>query len=550
MSYDAIAYIPLIFTTVTAFLIFILLAVIKIRNTAKVSFISFFSAGLLAGACIYAVLNPGIFMYALIIACGTLLLIPYCVMLAFGKPKEKTGTKTKTEALEQNLPQEIIKDVKPEEISIIDKGINFMQLSSDIFEKENGYKELLDSINNEIIKVTNADGGAILLVDDFDDVITVKSFSGVFPPPYKLPQDLPHKEARVNANFKYAQFPLRDNIFGEIASSGKSELITDPKNDSRINENGPEDFLKLGSNIFIPLRLTGKDIVIGLVALSRNPSSQPFTEDDFNRAQELCSFAQTALRTHISFMEYNEHRELTKESDIAASIQSSLIPKKVPVYPGLSLGYYTSGTADIISDSFDIISARSDRTSFVLMDVAGKGMKSLIVMIMIRAMFRLIVNSKQTAGTILSWANKGICTETTIDHFASVALLNYDYTKRHIQFATSGNIPVYRFKTSTKEVLKVSHQGDPLGVEKSTNYRDIEFTADKGDIIVMFTDGLVEALNASGAQYSVQRLIECIKQNNALSGKEIADKIKKDIKSFIENEKLHDDQSLLVIKIQ
>ena len=100
--------------------------------------------------------------------------------------------------------------------------------SAEAFADEDGMSLLLNHINKTIRDEIKADGGAILLIDDFEDIIAVKSFDGDFPPPYKLPSDMPHKPIRVATSFKFATFPLRDNIFGEVAVSGKPELVTKP----------------------------------------------------------------------------------------------------------------------------------------------------------------------------------------------------------------------------------------------------------------------------------------------------------------------------------
>lgn len=549
MTSEAVSYIPLFATAGVAVIIGILITIIKIRNTAKVSFISYLALGVVVFACLYTIYHPGMLFYALLVLLAAVLLIPYCVMLAFGKPKAKEQ-KTEEEKTEEEKPEAIVEDIKPEDIDLIEKGRSFVTLAADSFSNKDGMQALLDNINSTCTSITKADGGAVLLVDEFDDLISVKSFFGDFPPPYRLPEDLPHKPLRVSTSFKYAQFPLRDNIFGEVATAGRAELITEPKLDDRIVENGPEDFLKLGSFIFIPLRLRGRDIVIGLLALSRNPGKEPFSDAEFGWTQTLAGFAESALKTLLSFKQYTDQQELTKEADIATNIQSTLLPKKLPPLPGISFGAYFEHTAGVCSDTYDVIPARTDRISFVLMDIAGKGMSSLLVITMLRAMLRLIVNTKQTAGTILSWANRGICSETNLDHFGSVALINYDPLNHKVELSTGGSIPVLRYNAAKQVVEKVSPTCEPIGVEKTTSYKDIEFTVSKGDIIISYTDGIVEALNSSGNQYSVGNLTNLVKANSNLTGKEIANLVKTDLKKFIGSESLHDDQSLLVLKIQ
>ena len=184
------------------------------------------------------------------------------------------------------------------------------------------------------------------------------------------------------------------------------------------------------------------------------------------------------------------------------------------------------------------------------MDVAGKGTNSFLVMSMLRAMIRLVVNTPQSAGTILSWANREICSEINFDHFASTALINFNPVKKTIQASAAGTTPILLYSSQKGNIEKKSVSCEPLGVEKTTSYRDIQFTVSQGDIIITYTDGLVEALNSTGKQYSTERLASVIKENCKLSGKEIASLVKTDIKKFIGSESLHDDQTLLLIKIQ
>ncbi|MCR5724152.1 MAG: SpoIIE family protein phosphatase [Treponema sp.] len=539
-------YVPLLTIAVIAVFLAVVLAIIKVRNTAKVSFISFLALAVLAFSCVNLIITSNLLYFTTALLLALALLIPYCLMLAFGKPKEKVLA---VQQVQQAAPKTVVEDLAPSEIKMLETGMNFIQTAGDSFSQEDGFQNLLDTINKAACTVTSADGGIVLVVDDFEDVIAVKSFNGEFPPPYKLPEDLPHKPLRVQTSFKFAQFALRDNIFGEVASAGKAELITSPKDDKRIYQNGPEEFLACGSYIFLPLKQG--DVVIGLLALSRNPSSQPFTETEYGWALTLSDFASTALKTRYRFQEYNDRQELTKESDIATDLQKQLIEKKLPPVAGLSVGSFIDQTAGVCSDYYDVIQARKDRISFVLMDVAGKGMNSLLIMVMIRAMLRLITNTTQSAGTILSWANRGICSEgNSIDHFASVALVNYDPVHKKFQMATGGSTPVYRFNAQAGTMEKLSVDSAPVGVEKTTAYKDFEFTGSSGDSIIVFSDGLIEALNSQGKQYSLSRLESVIKANYKLSGKDIVARVKDDIKKFLGTEKLHDDQTLLVIKIQ
>ena len=121
---------------------------------------------------------------------------------------------------------------------------------------------------------------------------------------------------------------------------------------------------------------------------------------------------------------------------------------------------------------------------------------------------------------------------------------------KKIQIATGGTTPILLYRAATNEIEKISDISDPVGVEKKTEYQDKDFSVEPDDIIITYTDGVIEAPNNRGIQYSKDRLLEVILANKHLSGKVIAEKVKNDIVRFTGLGSQHDDQTLLIIKIQ
>lgn len=555
---DTLAYIPLLFTAVCAFASIVMLLINIKHWNMGVFLLHLISSVFLCGGAVCTVIFPSVTLFAVAVAVATFLKT-IAVILQSVKEKRAKEEAAETERLEaerleiQQAAEKNAEETENQETDkyvhrLVESGREFMIQAANAFSDESGLNKLLDHANNALIRETKADGGVVLLLDDFDDVLVVKTLVGDFPPPYKLPEDLPHKIVRVETNFRFSQFPLNETIFGAVARSGKAELVTDPLSDSRIYQNETEDFLKCGTYIFLPLKI--RDTVIGVAALARNFASQPFTEDDFRVATVLADFMSTSIKVLYSYQEVVDHAELTKESGIACKLQKSLHPKLLPAIPMLSIGCYYNTAEGVCGDYYDVIPARKDRISFVVGDIAGKGMNSLMVMVMLRAMLRLTVNTTQSAGTILGWANRGIAGEINIDHFASIALINYDSTNNNIQIATAGDTPILHYSVASDTIEQVSETNEPVGVEKTTVYKDKDFTVQSGDIIVTYTDGVVETPNASGMQYSQERIMELVKKNKNLTGKEIADVIKSDITKFSESSHQHDDQTLLIIKVQ
>ena len=164
-------------------------------------------------------------------------------------------------------------------------------------------------------------------------------------------------------------------------------------------------------------------------------------------------------------------------------------------------------------------------------------------------MIRLVVNTKQSAGTILEWVNHGIAGESfSTDHFASCALINYNPVSHSFEFATGGTTPIFYYDSASAKFTKLSHSSEPIGVDKTSQYKNTIQNVKSGDILVTYTDGLVEALNEQGQQYTKESLLRVITEHHASSAKDIANLVKADIKKFSGTVSQHDDQSLLVIK--
>ncbi len=547
ISVDIYSYIPLLSASVLCVGIIAFLIVILVRKTAKVSTAFFIVTILMMIGMLYTVLHPSLIVLSFALFISTLVLLPYCILKGTAKPEERARDKKDTGPIKAGKRVNVVYDEI--ERGLLDVNKAFMDhATGGLSAPDGGLTQTLEYFGNQLIDLTHADGSMILLLDDFDDVISVKRLTGSFPPPYQLPDNIPHKQNRVEMSMKYAQFPLQGNIFGDIITKVSSELILEPTKDERIYQNENEDFLKLGSFIFVPLIVNNQ--AIGEIALSKDYGNDPFTDREFDIAKKLSDFIAIAIRSITNHNEIIERSSMDKEGEIAARIQKSLIPSKLPPLPGVSTGAFFNAADDICGDYYDLVIARKDRIAFIMADVTGKNMNSLVVMLMIRAMLRLIINTTQTAGTILSWANKGIAFENSIDHFASVSLLLYDSVNKKIQYSSGGTNPIFLYKESDKSFTKISDDFEPVGVEKETEYKGNSISVESGDIIVTCTDGIIEALNNDGAQYSFKSLEKVVKQNHSADGKDIANQIKNDIKNFCGSAVQHDDQSVLVIKIQ
>lgn len=432
--------------------------------------------------------------------------------------------------------------------NLLPLGNDFLLLTANAIRKRVTQQEIYDFVLEKMVSEAFADGGLLLIVDGIDEVLKTKSLRGIFQPPYQLPADVPPQRNRVETSLKYAQFEFKGNIFADIARTAQPLLVKDATTDERIFINGDEFFLKAGSYLFLPLIRMGQ--VIGLVSLSRSFGSPAFTESDLEICEILAGYCSTSIHIVDSLEEEVEKDTIANEKEIASNIQKLLLPIKFPNFPEIDSGVYFQAASGICSDYYDIIRTANDKIFFVMLDVAGKSIQASIVMIMIRSLLYLTTNTNQSVEKILDWINKGVTKKIGIDHFAGLALVQYNPLDKKLYYAGAGNMSISIFRTTEQKFERVFQNTDAIGIDLNSRYEIAETTMKKEDILMLYTDGAIEALDRRGDSFSLPRVYEIVGTNAKKPANDIAKDLKKAYDEFTEGVANHDDRSVLVVKIK
>ena len=240
---------------------------------------------------------------------------------------------------------------------------------------------------------------------------------------------------------------------------------------------------------------------------------------------------------------------MEREVDIAAQIQQRLLPAKLPRLPRASLAVHSLPAHGVSGDYYDAIPLDGDRVALVICDVAGKGIPAAMVMVMIRSIVHLLVGPGRDAAGILTGINQGITGRIDIDHFATIGVLVYDQTRREAQYANAAHLPLMVFRRRTATLHKLDASGLPIGVERDACYEQKHFTVEPGDCLVLCTDGIVEAMNPDGQQYSLGRLKTVIERGAGPQAEKLVEEIRSDVARHVGAARQHDDQTLLLLHV-
>ncbi len=440
---------------------------------------------------------------------------------------------------------------KEETINFISSNLetmfDFMKNFGNALTNKINLEEILHIIVSSAVNNIGADAGVILMVDEYEDKLNVRATQGLYPPLYEVPDVIKVKASSVKRYFSDTTIIIGQTILGEAAETGKPIFIRNSSEDERMQYNTGNDILYISSVIVVPLIVSGR--ILGVLSTVKRIENQYFSERDVEHLKTFADAASVTIDNLYTYMEVLEKREIEQDVDTAAEIQQKLLPADFPEIQDVTLAAFNHPAKGVSGDYFDMIKFDNDQIGLFICDVAGKGVSAALVMVMIRTILRLIVAAKHDPATILTWINKGITGSISTDHFATLCFLTYNRRKQEIVYSNAAHLPVLVFKNNENKFIQVDTPGLPIGVESTTKYAQRRFKLNTNDLVVLYTDGIIEAMDIHGNQYSLQSLTGIIRKHKNLPAQEIAGKIESGLKTFTDKTKQHDDQTLIVMKI-
>jgi len=240
-----------------------------------------------------------------------------------------------------------------------------------------------------------------------------------------------------------------------------------------------------------------------------------------------------------------------RELRVVADIQRSLLPKKLPQIPGLDLAtfYRTSQWAG--GDYYDFFELPGGRWGFLIADVSGHGTPAAVMMAILHSLAHGHPGDPDPPSALLQHVNQRLASTYTIENdvFVTAFYGIYDPAKREFTYSRAGHNPPRLRKCAQGRVLAIEEVGGPpLGLFEEMKYTQATIPLHPGDVLVLYTDGVTEAMNAVGEQFGLDRLDDVIARCG-LPARKIVDALVAGVDGFTNGLDPHDDQTLVVAKI-
>ncbi len=297
---------------------------------------------------------------------------------------------------------------------------------------------------------------------------------------------------------------------------------------------------------FIPLQVQNE--VQGMLCLGKRMNGRPYSQEDLEFIYSLGNLAITSLENARLFGETIEKEKLENELLLAKEIQQGLLPKYLPAISGFEIFAMNVSSKQVGGDYYDVIPLHDEKFIVAIGDVSGKGTPASLLMANVQATIRALSSFPLTLSDATARVNDSVYHNTAIDKFITFFWGTLDARSKNFRYVNAGHNPPFVLRADGT-IERLTEGGIILGVMKATvPYQEGTVQLFSGDTVVLFTDGVSEAMNKEGEDYTEERLEQFLRTVASQSAKEILLSIHKEIVDYSEGAAQADDITLVVFK--
>jgi len=296
-----------------------------------------------------------------------------------------------------------------------------------------------------------------------------------------------------------------------------------------------------------PLNIDHKVVLLDGRQRMINLNAAPMYDDHGNISKLIGTVQDITDRIRVE-KELLEKESLTKELDIGRDIQLSMLPKACPSVEGWQFVVYYQPASQVGGDFYDFIYLPDGQIGLVIADAAGKGVPAALMMSLSRVILKTIALNGSGPSSTLLHSNQILYKEYSESAFVSAFYASIDPKNGRMEFANAGHNRPLWYSSRSGESIEIYSKGIVLGLfpEVSIDQETIEIMP--GDVLVFYTDGLIEAQNEQNDFYETSRLVEIFSSNTHKNAMEILDAIVHSWKNFVGNSPQSDDLTLIVVR--
>jgi phosphoserine phosphatase RsbU/P len=333
---------------------------------------------------------------------------------------------------------------------------------------------------------------------------------------------------------------MGEGLIGHVAVTGKPYVSHDVGQDRRYINARP----RTQSEMVAPI--ISNEEVIGVFDLESD-ALNAYTNDDLEVLMLLASQVAIIIEKVMLHEQLIEKQRLETQLEIARQVQLQLLPGRDPQLDGYEISAYNFPTEEVSGDYYDWVRIYDDQIGIVIADVSGKGVPAALLMAFLRASLRAATHIGYAPHISMSKVNYLLWESIERNQFVTAFYGILDATNRTLAYSNAGHSPALLMKTDGTARFE-ERGGVPLGMFKDSRYYEYFETIEPGEVFVLYTDGVTEAMNSTGEEYGRDRLIEAVRECRDQPAREMIDILHRDLTEWTEGQGAHDDVTFFIIK--
>jgi sigma-B regulation protein RsbU (phosphoserine phosphatase) len=310
-----------------------------------------------------------------------------------------------------------------------------------------------------------------------------------------------------------------------------------------------ELFLRFDARIVVPLATQGR--ALGFLVLGQKRSEEHYTSQDHQLLLGVAEQISIALDYSRMIERVAGQQKLEREIQIAQDVQERLFPQDRPVLSTLRCAGTCRTARGVGGDYFDFLRLGPDLLGLVVADIAGKGLSAALLMASLQALVRSHAAAQaDDLGAFAGEINRHLCESTDDARFATLFLGMYHDGTRRLRYVNAGHNPPILLRSGGRaRLLRLVPSDTILGCFPERRWSEQEVGLEPGDLLVIFSDGIVEATNAADEQFGDDRLVDLVERNAGLDEEALMAAIVGEVGRFLGPVPPQDDMTLIVARI-
>ena len=342
-------------------------------------------------------------------------------------------------------------------------------------------------------------------------------------------------------------FRMSRTIRDKVLNDREAVLSADASSDNRFTGSESLMGMSIRSMMCVPM-LDREENAVGLINIDTTNQLQQFKEEDLDLMVAVAGQASMTYQSALLLSSYVQKQKQDGEMEIAQRAQHALLPESLPADGEYTIFASYDSAQAVGGDYYDSFTLEDGRVVIAFGDVAGKGVPASLVMSRLSSVVRSTTNHVDDVAQLMGEINDHMCARAVEGRFVTFIISVLDPKTNTLTYANAGHMPLMvRHADGSVDEYGEEEIGVPIGVMQGFPYEALTYEMQPGDAVVLYTDGVSEAMNPKDELYGTPELIEFVKKQPATNAEELGKAIREDVRRHADGREQNDDVTLMVV---